>query len=128
MHEFYIRKNSVNPVLRVEVIYDGRYDYKKSMFNYSLLDADVTFSMRNIETGLLKVSKAKAEVVEATDDGCEDRYVMQYKWNPRDVKEEGTFEGWFEVKFHGDLTEADTDFLKGNFILPVQEELIIYIK
>lgn len=127
MQEFYIRQGSVNPLLRLEVINDGRYDYRKSLINNSLLDSKVTFTMRNTETGLLKVSKAQAEVVLAKTDGCEEKYVLQYKWKPRDVKEVGIFEGWFDITFNGNLTEDGEEFLKGNFKVPVQEKLLIFV-
>ena len=127
MQEFYIRQGSVNPLLRMELINDGRYDYRKPLMNYSLLDSKVTFTMQNTETGLLKVSKAPAEVVLAKTDGCEENYVLQYKWKPRDVKEIGIYEGWFDITFNGNLTEAGEEFLKGNFRIPVQEKLLIFI-
>lgn len=128
MQEFYIRQGSVNPLLRMELIDDGRYDYRKSLMNYSLLDSNVTFTMKNTETGLLKVSKAPAEVILAKTDGCEEKYVLQYKWKPRDVKEIGIFEGWFDITFNGNLTEAGEEFLKGNFRVPIQEKLLIFIR
>ena len=34
MQEFFINKHSINPVLRMELICDGRYDYKKSYLKY----------------------------------------------------------------------------------------------
>lgn len=126
--EFYLRQNSVNPLLRMEVINDGRYDYRKSLINYSLMDSEVFFSMKNIETGLLKISKAPAKIVMAKTDGCEEKYILQYEWKARDVKEEGIFEGWFEIKFNGNLTEEGEEYLKGNFKVPVEEHLLIYIK
>lgn len=127
MQEFYLRQGSVNPLLRLEVINDGRYDYRKSLINNSLMDSNVTFSMKNVETGLLKVSKAEADIVLAKTEGCEEKYILQYKWKPRDVKEEGIFEGWFDIMFNGNLTENGEEYLKGNFKVPVQEKLLIYI-
>ena len=41
MQEFYINQGSVNPTLRMELINDGRYDYKKTnIFNNSILYAN----------------------------------------------------------------------------------------
>ena len=127
MQEFYIRQGSVNPKLRLEVINDGRYDYKKSLINNSLLDSKITFSMKNVETGLLKVSKSPATIVVAKDEGCEEKYIIQYEWKTRDVKESGIFEGWFDIIFNGDITEYGVEYLKGNFKVPVQEKLLIHI-
>lgn len=127
MQEFYLRQTNTAIPLRMEVINDGRYDYRKPLMNYSLLDSKVTFSMKNTETGLLKVSKSPAEVVVAKDNGCEDKYILQYKWKDRDVKEIGTYEGWFEITFNGNLTSENEEYLTGKLKVPIEEPLIIYI-
>jgi len=126
--EFYIIRGSVNPVLRMEIINDGRYDFKKTLFNNVIQDSVVTFSMRNTESGLLKIAKANAEIVEAADAGCEERYILQYNWKERDVKEPGIYIGWFEIKFNGDIYEEGVEYPTGNLKIPIEEELLIYIK
>ena len=85
MQEFFILKGSLNPVLEMELINDGRYDFQKSLLNDALQDSVVTFNMKDEETGILKVAKAKANIVLAKDESCQERYVLQYKWNKRDV-------------------------------------------
>lgn len=126
--EFYIIRGSINPVLRVEIIRDGRYDFKKTLFNNVIQDSVVTFSMRNTESGLLKIAKAPAEIVEAGNEGCEERYIIEYKWKERDVKEPGIYIGWFEIKFNGDITEDGVIYPTGNLKMPIEEEIIIYIR
>jgi hypothetical protein len=128
MQEFFINKGSVNPLLRMELINDGRFDYKKSyIFNHVVQDATVTFSMKNVEDDILKISKAKAEIVTAQDTGCETKYLLQYTWKPRDVKEPGTYKGWFEIKFNGDIYENGVTYPAGNLIVPIEESLLIHI-
>lgn len=128
MQEFFINKGSLNPVLRMELICDGRYDYKKSLiYNNAIQNADVTFSMKNISNGILKVSKSKAEIVTATDTGCETKNILQYSWKQRDVNETGIFKGWFEIKFHGDIKEEGVEYPTGNLIVPIEDELMIYV-
>ena len=128
MQEFFINKKSLNPVLRMELISDGRYDYKKSnLFNKSIQNADVTFSMENVDNGMLKISKAKAEIVESSDGGCETKYLLQYTWKERDVKDSGTFNGWFEINFKDDIYEDGVVFPVGNLIVPIEDKLIINI-
>lgn len=127
MQEFHIRKDSLNPVLEMELIKDGRYDFIKSLMNNALQDSVVTFSMKDAETGLLKVSKGKVNIVLTDENSCEEHYILQYKWKPRDVNRRGTFEGWFEIKFNGDIVEDGVDYPEGNMIVPIQEKLIIYI-
>lgn len=129
MQEFFINKGSLNPVLRMELICDGRYDYKKSLiYNNAIQNADVTFSMKNTSNDVLKVSKAKAEIVTATDTGCEEKNILQYTWKKRDINETGVFKGWFEIVFHGDIYEEGVQYPSGNLIVPIEDELIIYVK
>jgi hypothetical protein len=47
MQEFYINKDSLLPVLRMELIKDGRYNFR-NMF-YMLQNADIKFSKKNVE-------------------------------------------------------------------------------
>ena len=125
---FTIRQGSVNPVLRMELIKDGRYDFKKSMIENAIQDSVVKFYMKDSETGLLKVAKADADVVLAQEEGCEEKYILQYKWKERDTKKEGIYEGWFEIDFNGNLTEEGVDYPSGKMRVPIQEDLIIYVK
>lgn len=128
MQEFFINQNSINPVLRMELICDGRYDYKKSnLFNKAIQDATVTFSMKNVDNNILKISKSKADIVSSNDSTCEEKLLLQYSWNERDVKEKGVFEAWFEIKFNGDIREEGVSFPIGNLIVPIEDKLMIHI-
>ena len=127
MMEFIIKKGSVNPVLRMELIKDGRYDFKKAMIDNAIQDSVVKFYMKDVETGLLKVAKADADIVLAQEEGCEEKYILQYKWKERDTKKEGIYEGWFEIDFNGNLKEEGVDYPSGKMIVPIQEKLQIII-
>ena len=127
MMEFIIKKGSVNPVLRMELIKDGRYDFKKSMIDNAIQDSVVKFYMKDVETNLLKVAKADADIVLAKEEGCEEKYILQYKWKERDTKKEGIYEGWFEINFNGNLKEEGVDYPSGKMIVPIQEKLQIII-
>lgn len=127
MQEFYIVKDSVNPVLEMELIDDGRYDFKRSLFNEALQDSEVTFSMKDEETGIMKISKSKANVVLAIDDVSEEKYILQYKWSKRDVSKKGTYEAWFEITFNENITSNGVDYPKGNLKVPVEEKLRIIV-
>ena len=127
MMEFIIKKGGVNPVLRMELIKDGRYDFKKSMIDNAIQDSVVKFYMKDVETNLLKVAKADADIVLAQEEGCEEKYILQYKWKERDTKKEGIYEGWFEINFNGNLKEEGVDYPSGKMIVPIQEKLQIII-
>ena len=128
MQEFFIIQGSTNPVLEMELIKDGRYDFHKSMLNDVLQDSVITFSMKNEETGILKISNAKANLVTAVDSGCEEKFILQYKWTERDVKTKGYYIGWFNIKFNGNITSDGIEFPQGNLIVPIEEKLRIVIK
>ena len=127
--EFYINSGSILPVLRMELINDGRYDYMKSdVIGKALQDAKVTFTMRNVDSEILKISNAKCNIVLAEDTGCEEKYVIEYRWKERDTKEKGVYQGWFTIDFNGNISEEGVTFPEGRMITPISEDLIIYIK
>ena len=127
MQTFYINSNSVNPSLRMQLYCDGRYDYNRSLINNALQDSTVKFFMKDTETDLLKIANANAEIVLGETVGCEENYVLQYKWKERDVKTKGTYKAWFEITFNGNISENGVEYPKGNLIVPIQEELIVYV-
>ena len=129
MQEFSVRAGATLPVLRMELIEDGRYDFHKAKINNALQDSDVVFSMKDIETGILKVSKAKAVIKNADTEGCEDKYVVEYDWQTRDTAKPGIYEGWFDINFKGDVVEAGVDYPSaGKLRIPVTEDLLIYVR
>ena len=128
MQEFFIIQGSVNPELMLELINDGRYDFQKSLINDSLQDSVVTFSMADEETGLLKVAKAKADIILADEESCQERYLLRYKWKEKDVAKPGFYKGWFEIKFNGNLTQDGVEYPEGNLKVPIEEQLRIVIK
>lgn len=129
MYEFAIRAGANFPVLRMELIEDGRYDYHKAKINNALQDSNVVFSMKDIETGILKVSKAKALIKNADTEGCEDKYVVEYDWQSRDTAKPGIYEGWFDIDFNGDVVEDGVDYpTAGRLRIPVAESLLIYVR
>jgi hypothetical protein len=129
MQYFYINQNSTLNSLRCELINDGRYDYLKSYrFNNAIQNADVTFSMTNVDNCRIKISKSPATIVLVDQDTCDERYILEYKWQKRDVNDKGIFDGKFEIVFRGDLKEENITYDDGNLIVPIYEDLRICIK
>lgn len=127
--EFYINSGSILPILRMELINDGRYDFLKSdVIGKALQDSTISFTMKNTDTDILKISNAKCNIVLAENTGCEEKYVIEYKWKERDTKEKGIFQGWFTINFNGNISEEGVSFPEGKMIMPISEDLIIYIK
>ena len=128
MQYFYLNKNSVLPTLRVELVNDGRFDFLKAgKFYNAIQNADITFSMED-ETGVLKISDAPCNIVLVTEKSCEDRYIIEYKWKPKDTKKKGTFKGQFKIKFNSDIYEDGVTYPEGDLIMPIYEDLFIMIK
>lgn len=125
---FRINKNSTLPRLRMELINDGRYQFLKSgLFNKAVQNAKAYFSMTD-EDGKLRISKAEASILFAKNESCEDICIIEYAWLPRDTKKSGKFKGSFEIEFLDDIYQEGVDFPSGNLIMPIHEELIIYIQ
>jgi hypothetical protein len=122
VQEFYIKTNATLPYLRMELINDGRCDYDK--FYEAIQDADITFSMKDSETGLLKVSNAPVTPVLAQETGCEEKYILEYRWDKKDTRKPGIYEGWFVIKFRGVVSD---EIGAGDLIVPIQEKLMIYV-
>lgn len=123
--DFYMNKDSLLPILRMELIEDGRHSYNK--FFELIQSADITFTMINRETGVTKIAKAPAYIKEREDGGCVEQYVICYDWRKRDVNETGTFLGKFNIEF-GEVKNDEYDYPKGNLIMPLREDLLITIK
>ena len=124
---FKIRQNSELPTLRMTLVNDGKYDFlKRSVFNNAIQNALVTFSMRD-ERGVLKISKAKANIVLEDMGDCGEIYLIEYAWKKKDTKTKGIFSAWFEIEFGDDIYQENTEFPSGTLVMPLQEELMIQI-
>ena len=62
--EFYIKKNSTLPIIKLQVVKDGRSEYNNFM---KLIEvSSLFFSMVDIETGIPKITSRPAGFVEKT--------------------------------------------------------------
>lgn len=122
---FFLTKGSTLPNLRMEVINDGRHDFRKAYL--ALQAATVTFSMTNMETGVKKIANAKAYVVEKEDTGCEEAYAIEYRWNKRDTDTAGEYIGQFKIKFDDNISIDGMTFPNGELIAPIADDLVITI-
>lgn len=116
--EFFIRQHSIEPVLKMQLVQDGRNDFKD--FHDKLSNSSIYFSMKDVATGVPKVLNRQAGIVAKTPTSVnsEVEYYVYYKWVAKDVKKTGRFEGQFVIYFHDDNTEL---------IVPIREDLYINI-
>jgi len=128
MQYFYINQNATLPTLRVELVNDGRFDFLKAgKFYNAIQNAEITFSMED-ENGALKVSDAQCNLVLVQEQSCEDRYIIEYKWKERDTKKKGKFKGQFKINFKKDIYEDGVTYPEGTLIVPIYEDIFIFIK
>ena len=116
--EFFIRKNSLEPILKMQVVQDGRNDFNS--FHDKLANSSIYFSMKDVKTGIPKILNAAANIVAKTPTSVNapTEYYIYYKWKSRDVNKVGRFEGQFIIYFHDDGSEL---------IAPIRENLYINI-
>ena len=118
--EFFINKNSTLPILKLELIQDGRNDYKK--FFEQIQNSDIFFCMTDINTGNKKIGRRPATCMlkpcENDGDCCEDQYYIAYQFREKDTNTAGTFIGEFTIVF---------DDGSGTLIVPIREDLIINV-
>jgi len=114
---FDIKKNATLPLLKIQVVRDGRSDYNKLM---DLIEVSALFfSMVDIETGIPKITSRPAGFVEKTflDPNAESEYYIYYQFTNRDTSKVGRYEGQFLIK-------SDD----GNLIVPIREKLYINVQ
>lgn len=114
--EFFIKQNATLPVLKMQVVKDGRAGYLELM--ESLPVSTIFFTMINEETGIPKIVSAPCEIVNLLlPEGATPEYYIYFKFNARDTNTPGRYVGQF-------LINND----EGQLILPLREELYINIQ
>jgi len=114
--EFFINKNASLPLLKLELIKDGRNDFNK--FYECIQNSNITFTMYDVETGTKKLCKsAKLELVQPENCVGEEYYIT-YQFSSKDTSVCGRYVGKITI-----------DFLDGSgtLIAPIREELFINI-
>lgn len=120
--EFFIRQGSTDPVLKMRLIDDGKND--KSSFNDLLENADITFEMFDVKTGMYSILNAVCSVTNRIKkfDNSNDEYYLIYQFTEIQTSEVGRFEGKFTIQFM-DTNSNPTSKL----ILPIREKLFVNI-
>ena len=115
--EFFIKQNSNLPILKMDVVKDGRTDVDKNF--YSVLDnATLRFSMKIDENGMQKIFMKDAFIVEKTktNPDSDKEYYIYYKWENKDTAKKGRYIGEFLIVLEN-----------GDLIGPIRENLYINI-
>lgn len=125
MQNFFINQYSTLPLLKMELIQDGRHDFNK--FHDIVQDCKITFTMINKQTNVIKIANAPAYIQLKEHCKCTEEYLICYDWKERDVKEKGVYDAYFTFNFNGNITSELTTFPQGKLILPIEEPLQITI-
>jgi len=114
--DFFIKQNATLPVLKMQVVKDGRSGYIQ--FMESLEVSSIFFSMVDYETGIPKIVSAPCEIVNLIlPEGATPEYYIYFKFTEMDTDTPGRYQGQFLIKND-----------EGNLILPLREELYINIQ
>jgi len=115
--EFFIKQNSELPILKMQVVRDGRTNAWR-LFDEDLDNATIRFSMKDEATGIPKILMNNAYIVSKTDTNIDSpvEYYIYYKWTGRDTKKKGRYIGEFSV-----INSM------GELIAPIRETLYINI-
>lgn len=125
MSQFYIKTKSIEPVLKMKLVQNGRSEVDTLEELYQrLINATITFSMKN-ENGVYKIYKKSCGIISKppiSDINNKPTYFIFYAWQSEDVDEPGVYIGEFEVRFFN----SDGQF-ESNLIVPIREPLKINI-
>lgn len=119
---FNIRKGATLPILKMEVIKDGRIDYEK-LQSY-LTSSTITFSMKESRSNIYKVVNVPANIYmkdPCVEDGLKEYYIG-YQFTSDDTDTEGIYIGQFKLNIFD-----ETNVLIGELVAPIKEDLYIYI-
>lgn len=115
--EFSINKNSTLPVLKLELIQDGRNDFQK--FHEKVQNANIYFTMTDVITGVKRIAKKLTGIEQVEPVNCVgDEFYITYQFTERDTAVAGRYIGQFDIEFLDG---------SGTLLVPIREELFINI-
>lgn len=115
--EFSINKNATLPILKMELVNDGRNDF--SEFHEKIQNADITFTMTDVVTGVKRIAKKPTNIEQILPETCVGpEFYVVYQFTEKDTNQAGRFVGQFIIDFLDD---------SGKLIVPIVEELFINI-
>jgi len=122
--DFNIKKNSTLPLLKMQVVRDGRSEYQS--FMDSLGEASIFFTMINEGSGIPKIVSKPAYIVEVVGNDPNDlpEYYVYFKFTARDTNTVGRYVGQFLIQYNNGLLGGP----EGNLILPLRDELFINVQ
>ena len=114
---FFIRKNSNLPILKLKLINDGRNTYRTI---YDMLEnAAITFSMID-DNGRYKVFNKQALLLPVDKELCKEdgEYYLGYQFTEKDTNEAGVYKAEFRINFLDNST---------SLVVPIREDLYVTV-
>ena len=94
--EFFIKQNANLPVLKMQVVKDGRAGYLELMQDLEV--STIFFTMIYVETEIPKIVSAPCEIVSLILPlGATPEYYIYYKFKSKDTNRVGRYEGEFFI-------------------------------
>ena len=115
--EFYIKKGATLPLLKMQIVKDGRSDYHKFM---DLIETStILFSMVDADTGIPKFLSKPAGFVSKNflNETTPTEYYVYYQFTSKDTNKPGRYIGEFLLRNE-----------QGNLIVPLREKLYITVQ
>lgn len=115
--EFFIKRGATLPLLKMQVVNDGRVSYQN--FMKFIETSSLYFSMVDLETGTPKIINRQAQFVSKTglSPNAPTEYYVIYQFTSKDTSKVGRYEGQFLMKND-----------EGNLVVPIRENLYINIQ
>ena len=118
--EFFINKDSNLPPLKMELINDGRNDFR--MFFEKIQNATIKFNMWDVKNNVKRIANSPASIELKCEDcdigGDSPEYYIVYNWSGRDTKKPGKYNGEFVIEFLDGT---------GTLIAPIRDKLFINV-
>jgi hypothetical protein len=114
---FFIKKDSTLPIIKMKVVNDGRYDYKR-IFD-RIENAAVTFSMVD-EKGVPRVYNQQGLLFSVEKEVCpeDEEFYIGYQFKLKDTKKVGCYKAEFKLDFLDD---------GASLIVPIREDLFVNV-
>jgi len=97
-------------------------------FHEKIQNADIYFSMIDVETGTFQVANGKAFIKRLDGECCTEEYEICYQFTKREVSKPGTYKGYFIINFGDDLKNDSYTYPEGTLKMPIRDELNIIVK
>lgn len=116
--DFYINKNSTLPILKLELIQDGRNDFHR--FHDMVQNANIYFTMSDVVTGVKRIAKKPTgvQLVTPKSDCVGDEFYLVYQFSEKETAVAGRYAAQFTIEFLDG---------SGTLIVPIREELFVNV-